>query len=724
GLQGFIRIARVGWTGRFEDLRRGRALWSPIALEAGLAQVSGCFPFLGLQVKQTKGRIKMNADEIVLSDINFTLRDSPIVLNGSITGPTRRPRVDLFISMKTLVQDISPILRTETVAGLMPDWIKKVKDPEGEISVTLDIKGPLASPSVKGRIAVDELQFALDGLPVPIRGVKGTFKFKESQVAFTDVEGVLGDSDCHLSGSISSEKVSVECLAKLSLEDFKEIAALSDSLTVSGKAACSVRIYGKPEEVGFNVKVDLKDNRVGWDWYIRKRPGLPLTLEASGIWDSKGVRIEDAYAVFGACRVAGKGSFDESGKADFRVHLPPSGIETASIAPFVNPALDLKAGGRLEGDMSVRWGQEGSQERIIDANLVFNHVSVQLFGLHKPESGLTGRIKLRGGRFRAVIDRGRIGNTTFSGTCSIQGARNPQVELDVEYQFLDTTDFESPQGAAVDRGWGDWIRNNGSVRFLARSVGQGRVRVLKGKTSTRTFSDFHTTVEANRGVLLCKEWKAAIAGGIVSGTATFDITEETQTPLRMRFHGDHMSLDRLLDADPKHVNVEGTVQMDGSLDWHLTRSRENRGIQKTGTVDVVVAKGLVHRFDTLSKIFSSINFGSLVRGRLPEVGTEGFPFQQCKWRMEVIGNKWKIKDMKMRSDAAGIGASGMYFSDQGRVDLKVEVAPLVGLDALFSGIFGDLLTKDGKTLTTTFRVRGLVSSPDVRLVAPGPFKSE
>jgi hypothetical protein len=57
----------------------------------------------------------------------------------------------------------------------------------------------------------------------------------------------------------------------------------------------------------------------------------------------------------------------------------------------------------------------------------------------------------------------------------------------------------------------------------------------------------------------------------------------------------------------------------------------------------------------------------------------------------------------------------MYFGGQERVDFRLDISPLVGIDAIVSGLFGNLITRDGKTLTTTFRIRGLYTSPDVRL---------
>ena len=128
-----------------------------------------------------------------------------------------------------------------------------------------------------------------------------------------------------------------------------------------------------------------------------------------------------------------------------------------------------------------------------------------------------------------------------------------------------------------------------------------------------------------------------------------------------------------------------------------------------------VRDGTIHRFDILSKIFSLINLGSLVRGRLPDVIAQGLPFDRLTWNMEVFGNKWKVKKLVLLSDAAQIDATGMYFSEQGRVDFKVDVSPLVGFDKIVSGLFGNLITRNGKILTTTFRIRGLYRSPDVRL---------
>jgi hypothetical protein len=194
--------------------------------------------------------------------------------------------------------------------------------------------------------------------------------------------------------------------------------------------------------------------------------------------------------------------------------------------------------------------------------------------------------------------------------------------------------------------------------------------------------------------------------------------------MSLTFQGEQMKMESILVSEPSGLKLEGKVSTEGRLDWKTSTKRENNGIYKIGSMDVRVYDGVIHRFEILSKIFSLINLGSIVRGRIPDIMAQGLPFQKLIWKMEVFDQKWKIKDLKLTSDAARIDSTGMYFSGQERVDFRVEVSPLVGIDTIFSGLFGNLITRDGKTLTTTFRVRGLSASPDVRLEPFDSFKIE
>jgi hypothetical protein len=295
------------------------------------------------------------------------------------------------------------------------------------------------------------------------------------------------------------------------------------------------------------------------------------------------------------------------------------------------------------------------------------------------------------------------------------GWDRPKVEIALKFDFLDTQDFTAPPGYASDVTWGEWIRSNEAIRFLARSRGTGLVTVAKGKAPVRSFSNFRANMEGKDGLLKSTGWHLKIADGMVRGNALFDIRPSTQIPLTLDFQADHLRMEQIMMSDPEWLRVEGDMGIEGQLEWKLTANRANDGIYKTGKIGVRVTNGAINRFDILSKVFALVNLGSIIRGRLPDLIGQGLPFHRLTWNMEVFDSKWKFNDMNLFSDAARVSASGMYFSDQDRIDFRLDVSPLVGFDTIFSGLFGNLITKDGKIFTTTFRVRGLYKTPDVRL---------
>ena len=215
-----------------------------------------------------------------------------------------------------------------------------------------------------------------------------------------------------------------------------------------------------------------------------------------------------------------------------------------------------------------------------------------------------------------------------------------------------------------------------------------------------------------------------IADGAIKGTALFDIRPNTKTPLVLDLQAHQLRMERVMMSDSDWLRVEGNAEMNGKLQWNIGSTRANHGVEKTGNIEVQVHDGKINKFDILSKLFSLINLGSILRGSLPDIIQQGLPFQSLTWNMNVFDTKWKFRDMKLVSDAARITASGMYFSDQDRIDFKINVSPLVGFDKIFAGLFGNLVTKNGKILTTTFRVRGLTRTPDVRLMPFENFRSD
>lgn len=720
GVRGHLILTGGHWHGKTSDISRGLSLNGTLVLDALVDRVSGFLPGFGVPLTDATGQIRLSSDELLFKGISLTVGTSPIVLNGWITNLKSVPKTDLFISMKAQAKDLNPLLQNRIVAAHSEPWLGWMDDPQGGVSVTLDLKGDLRHPNMKGKVDLEDFHCRVRGIPLPLKSLNGSLRFRGTGVTFSDLKGMVGESPLEVKGHVSPEKMDVIADIKVSNGDLKKLGGLPSSFSISGGLPVSVNLKGKTPAIGFSATASLTANAVSIGHYIKKRPGVALEFEASGLKDSTGIVLDEAYLIIEKTRIPLKASAGEDGKGSISINLPPRGIPTGVLSPVLDPILELQSGGRLEGDAVVKI--DNSHAVNVDADILINHVSLRFPGFHKRTEGMTGNIRVRGKTLHWTLERARMGNSLFSGSLTIMDFENPKVDVVLDYSFLDTTDYTAPAGYVATMTWGEWIRTNSVIRFLARSRGTGLLKASRGKTGERAFSDFKAAIEGNNGLLKVTGWQVNFADGLLSGTGLLDIRSNTKTPLSLEFQGDHLRMERLMTSDPQWLRVSGEMVVEGNLDWKLGPNIENRGIYKLGSIEVRMHDGVINRFDLLSKLFSLVNLGSLVRGRLPDVIGQGLPFHRLTWTMEVFDNKWKVKDMKLLSDAARIDSSGMFFSGQDRIDFRVDISPLVGFDAIFSGLFGNLFTRDGKILTTTFRIRGLYRSPDIRLEPFENFK--
>ena len=724
GLKGHVLLTGGSWSGKISELATDWTGRGSLFVDAYVDRVSGFIPGFGLPIGDATGRLRLTADEVICKGISFTLGNSPIVLNGWISDLKHSPKSDLFLSMTAQAQDFLPILDNKAVSSRIERWLGWISEPQGGVSVTLDIKGDLSNPAMKGRIGLEDFQCNASGLPLPLKKINGSLRFRGSTVSFSELKGTAGDSPFEITGEIGPNDTHVSSEVKLFAADAKKLNALPAQLITSGAIPVSITYKGKLPDGTFSGRADLKGNALEWGKWVKKLPGTPLSLEFSGGRSGGVTTIEEAYLVLADARISGKIAIADEGKITASINLPPKGIPTSVLIPYTDSSLELQPGGRIEGDALIRTTGDRPRELNVESNVILNHISLHLPGFYKRTEGFTGTIRRRGKSFVLSLERAKIGSSLLSGSLSITNGEVPRLEIAVDFSFLDTSDFTAPPGYVSPMTWGEWIRANPVIRFLARSRGSCIMKVAKGKTTYRTFSDFRAAFEGSGGTIRVPNWQTNFAEGILRGTALFDIREMTSKPFVLNFQADHLQMERVILSEPDRVKIEGSIVAEGQLDWKLGPKRDNNGIFKSGTMEVRVQDGTIHRFEVLSKISSLINLGSIVRGRLPDIIGQGLPFQRLTWNMEVFNNKWKIKDLKLTSDAARIDSSGMYFSGQDRVDFRVDVSPLVGLDTIVSGLFGNLITKDGKTLTWTLRVRGQVDSPDVRLEPFEPVKSD
>ncbi len=712
-LKGHVQIVNSFWSNNLDSFRKGNFRNANMGFDIVLSNVSGFVPGCSSLIREASGFVRLNTTEVLFKGINLSLGNSPVVINGWISNLKTNPTVDLFVSANAYASDIRDVLVHKPFSQRFEPIFKNILETQGTAAITMDVKGALSDPSLTGRVRLEEIQFRIDGLPLPVRKLVGDIRFRGAKVSIAGIKGLIGDSPFEFKGDASQSDWNLSLDLKLGGSDVHKFSVFSSRWNLAGNTPVSLTVKGKPTNLIFSGTIDLSPTTIIYESFVRKRNGINAKVEFSGIRNSEGISIEEAYLISEAGRISAKAFFKDDGKFLVLVNLPPKGIPTSSLIPFTDPVLELQSGGRLEGDFSIR--KEKNQGPNFEANIIFSHVSLKLPRFRKVTEGITGVFQSKSKFINVTIERSRTGSSLVAGNFSIMDEENPRLKFSIESEFLDTTDFTAPPDEISSVTWQEWIQTNPLIRFLAKCKLSGNVHVLKGKTEHRSFDDFRSELNGVSGLVKVTKWQMNFVDGILRGSANFDIKAQTTIPFKLDFQGENLKFDRVFVSDPQRVKVDGNMNVHGKMEWKLRKSVENHGIYKTGIVDVVLTNGIIYRFEILSKLFSLINLGSLIRGHLPDIIGQGLPYQKITWKMVVFDNKWQFRNLKLLSDAARIDGSGMYFSDQNRIDFKVQVSPLVGLDAIVSGIFGNLITKDGKILTTTFRIRGLYSSPDIRL---------
>ncbi len=340
-------------------------------------------------------------------------------------------------------------------------------------------------------------------------------------------------------------------------------------------------------------------------------------MEASGSINSDGVTFEEAYLILDNIRISAKANVDEHGAFAVFVNLPPKGIPTSALVPVADPSLEIQPGGRIEGDLIIRGGQDRSREIAVESNILMSYVSMHLPFFYKRTEGLTGSLRRKGKSLNVTIERAKIGSSFISGTVAISDLDNPKVDMNFESSFLDTTDFTSPPGYVSPTTWGQWLKTNRFIRFLSRSKGTGSLKIAKGKTATRVFSDFRASFEAGGGFVKAPSWAMYFADGLMKGTALFDLRDNAQVPFKVEYQGDQLRIERAMPADGNRLWIDGAMLVAGKMEWKLSPKRENNGIQKTGTMEVRLKDGTIHRFEVSVQDIICIKSWLSAQGPLP-----------------------------------------------------------------------------------------------------------
>jgi hypothetical protein len=297
-----------------------------------------------------------------------------------------------------------------------------------------------------------------------------------------------------------------------------------------------------------------------------------------------------------------------------------------------------------------------------------------------------------------------------SGRLSFQ-ISSPQLDLD---PLFPKEEGPSPISFGQIRDWlSDW------------SV-DGKIQVDQGKYRSLRCQDLKGEMKTIDGTLFISSFQFKANGGDFWGEGWIRPTEKgIRMEIKPRFSNmEAKTFIRTLfqKGEEERVIIAGRVHID-----KVELSGEGEDFQKmkeslNGGLRLAFENGVIERFNILAKIFSILNISQLLRGRLPDLATQGLPYRRIQGDFSVKNGVATTDDFLVDSDAMKITLLGKVDLGKSLIDIRIGVHPLVTVDTILSSvpIAGYILTGEDKGFISYFYdVKGTLDDPRIEAI---PFK--
>jgi len=672
--------------------------------------------------------ITIRGGQASYDDASFAVKD----LRGTVGGSTISGLTGRLVLGKTPAISIRGGTARIPLEELYP-WIaslegiresvKPVRSVQGvaEIS-TLSCDGPLREPGEWGFEAggsVANLKVDTSLLPGPVTIPRGRFRIRPEELSFTDVEAILLDTTFQGGVQLRGYRKGIGQVAASLHGDVGAEAAkwAYDRLGVPHPYAprAPFTVTGSTlswEKAGAVVV----DTTLAWpegpdiSLSLRKTPG-ELSIDPLAIRDE----ASDAKVAFrlepGTAKVKFTGTLSRS-TVEKVVPIPVwSGQrirgEMEAVLDRANLARSSARGTLEADDLAIAWkplaplairrislSAEGRKVRVASSDLFWDNVPFSL-----------------------------TGTAEFGGSTVVTDLDVSAGDIDVEklLRSLLPEDSGKPEAGALamaehqedgkseSRGSSDFpVR--GVLRFRAASVSYGGL----------TWRPFRAEADIGEDRLRFALSEANLCGVSTLGVMTLDSTGPA-IELAVSATGEEVEA-TMTCLSGKKVSLTGKYSTSVRVKGKGTGVALLRSLKGPG--ELTVKDGRINKMTFLSRIFSYLNVTDLLRGKLPDLGKEGFPYRTLAVRGEVNDGKFLLGELTVDAPSMGIAATGEVDFIRREEDLKVLVSPFGTVDAVVRKIpvVGYIL--GGTLVTIPVAVRGDINDPKVTPLEPAAVGEE
>jgi len=224
-------------------------------------------------------------------------------------------------------------------------------------------------------------------------------------------------------------------------------------------------------------------------------------------------------------------------------------------------------------------------------------------------------------------------------------------------------------------------------------------------------------------------------------TATVSVTEANlcgiATPGNLKISPQKISLDVKPAVKDRrlyptiHCLFDKSVKVDGNFNFNgnITAQGADKGLlgATNGDFKFNAGKGRFYsgRFHgILARIVRLLSITEIFRGKLPDIGREGFGYNSIKVKADIRNGKIRFNEMILDGISLNITVRGGYDLTNEFVNCVALVSPLKTIDAIFKKI---PLVKDvvgGSLVSIPYGIKGHLDDPKITRLSPSEVDSE
>lgn len=613
-----------------------------------------------------KGVLEMKGKDFFLHNMSGNFGSSPLTLEGKITDyPLDQP------SGYPFRMTISP--SKSEIAWLLGKKLASRLSSSGNSSLSLTGEGYTSGYNLSGAWNLTPSAYSYANLVSKPVGTSSTINFRgainKREAILSSLHYTLGGLALDLSAKYPfAPTKSLELLINTNSVNIESIAPLSPLLSryqPSGKIQVSVR----------GATADPAGDEYRWKGLVtlgnasfRYAPTAPLISALNGTvsFDDSAMETSQLSARVGDTTFSGKGAISS---------LTPIAFSTSFAAPQVNLS-----------DFGYVQQKKPPQITKVRGEMTFRDNSLTL-------KSLSGTINSSQLTIKGII-------TDLSA---------PKADLIIAASNLEIADLLLFEGIEKKGG-----RSAGRT---ATPLIKAQLKADKGSYNGTGFGKLTTTVTLTEKGTQIQALEAEILGGKLTAKGIIATAPPQRHQLDFKLaDASAAEVIHLLAVDKRELT--GTMSLEGEL---AANGETREVLQKslTGSVRVHARNGSMRQFPFLSKVFSILNVSQLFRLKLPDMVSEGMPYNDIRGTMSIRDGVVSTNDLFVASNAMNMSMVGKHDFINDHLDFTLGIQPLQTIDKVVSHIpiVGWILTGKEKSLITTyFEIKGKPSSPNVSAI--------